>query len=435
MRISNYFIPALKNDPADASLVSHKLMLRSGMIRQQNSGIYVWLPLGLRVLKKIEEIVRTEMNKSGAIEVLMPCIQPETLWQESGRAESYGKELLRILDRHENKLLFGPTNEEVITDLFRGNIKSYKALPKNFYQIQWKFRDEIRPRFGLLRCREFYMKDAYSFDLDKESAEQTYNKMFETYINIFRKIGLSIIPARAPSGPIGGDLTHEFHVMANEGESEITYDSVIEEELKKENPDIQKIRQTYSVTDEILTDETSSKDKATLKKHKSIELGHIFYSGTKYTEAMNVTVTNKEGKQIFPHCGCYGIGISRIAAAVIEASHDKQGMIWSKAISPFQVALIDLHAKSEDCCKIAEKIYNQFEKAKIEVLYDDSSSSPGSKLALHNLIGIPWQVIISDRLIKENVVEIKNRETQEINKFSYEDAIAFIKKEYDVFKH
>jgi prolyl-tRNA synthetase len=427
MRISNYFIPVLKETPSDASIVSHQLMLRAGMIRQQNSGIYIWLPLGLRVLKKIEEIVRKGMNNAGAIEVLMPCIQPESLWAETNRVDSYGKEMLKIVDRHDNKLLFGPTNEEVVTDLFRNNIKSYKALPKIFYQTQWKFRDEIRPRFGLMRGREFFMKDAYSFDIDKESSELSYNKMFESYIKIFKELDLKIIPAKAPSGAIGGDLTHEFHVLAKEGESEIFFDPEIESEIAKENPNAKTLREFYSATDDVHEEKGCQDELAkNLKKHKSIEVGHIFYSGTKYTDAMKANVNNSSGKQVAPHCGCYGIGISRLVAASIEASHDERGIIWPESIAPFQLALINLHTRNEETCKISDELYNKLIAANIEVLYDDSTASPGSKLATHDLIGIPWQIIVSSRLIEENVVEIKNRKTGETKKLSYDEAVSFI---------
>ena len=434
MKVSNFFIPVLKEDPSDASAVSHKLMIRAGMIRQQSAGIYIWLPLGLRVLKKVENIIRKGMNEAGAIEILMPCIQPEILWEETKRTESYGKELLRIVDRHENKLLFGPTNEEVVTDLFRNNIKSYKALPKNFYHIQWKFRDEIRPRFGLLRCREFFMKDAYSFDVDKETAEESYNKMFESYIKIFRNIGLKALPARAASGPIGGDLTHEFHVIADEGESEIFYDPKIEEALEEENPKAERLREFYSVTDDVHEpDKCPPEISDKIKMHKSIEVGHIFYSGTKYTDSMKVTVTNEEGKQIVPHCGCYGIGVSRVVAAVIEASHDDKGIIWPEEVTPFQVSLINLHTKNEECCKISEDLYKQLIAVGLEVLCDDSTASPGSKLASHDLIGIPWQIIISTRLLEKNLVEMKDRKTHEIKELSYNDAITFVRNFYKIF--
>jgi prolyl-tRNA synthetase len=428
MRISGYFIPVLKETPSEASIVSHQLMLRAGMIRQQNSGIYIWLPLGLRVLKKIEAIVRKGMNDAGSIEILMPCIQPEALWEETDRVESYGKEMLKITDRHEHKLLFGPTNEEVVTDLFRNNIKSYKALPKNFYHIQWKFRDEIRPRFGLMRGREFFMKDAYSFDLDKESSEQSYNNMLEAYVKIFKELGLKIIPAKAPSGPIGGDLTHEFHVLANEGESEIFFDPAIEKAIEKEHPNAKKLRGYYSATDDVHDEKNCPEN---LKKHKSIEVGHIFYSGTKYTDAMKVTVTDANGKQIAPHCGCYGIGISRLVAASIEASHDDKGIIWPESIAPFQVALINLHTNNEETSKLSDRIYSNLSAKGLEVLYDDSTNSPGSKLASHDLIGIPWQIIVGAKLAEEKLVEIKNRKTQEINKFPLDEAVSFILSRYE----
>lgn len=425
MRISNYFIPILKETPSDASVVSHQLMIRAGMIRQQNSGIYVWLPLGLRVLRKIGNIVRKGMEQAGATEILMPCIQPQELWDETGRSESYGKEMLKIVDRHEHKLLFGPTNEEVVTDLFRNNIKSYKALPKNLYHIQWKFRDEIRPRFGLLRGREFLMKDAYSFDLDKQSAELSYDKMFEAYIKIFKAMGLKPIPARAPSGPIGGDLTHEFHIISDEGESQIFYDPAIEEEIATPNPSAKALRAFYSVTDEIHETE-SHKVPEKLKTHKSIEIGHIFYSGTKYTEAMKASVTDESGQQLFPHCGCYGIGVSRLVAAIIETSYDAKGIIWHESIAPFQVALINLHTKDEAARKASDALYDQLNASGLDTLYDDSTASPGSKLASQDLIGIPWQVIVSSKLVEEQAVEVKNRRTQEIKKLSYEEAVTFI---------
>jgi prolyl-tRNA synthetase len=426
MKITNYFIPILKETPSDASVVSHQLMIRAGMIRQQNSGIYVWLPLGLRVLKKIEGIVRKGMEQAGATEILMPCIQPQELWDETGRSDSYGKEMLKIVDRHEHKLLFGPTNEEVVTDLFRNNIKSYKALPKNLYHIQWKFRDEIRPRFGLLRGREFLMKDAYSFDLDKQSAELSYNNMFEAYIKIFKALGLKAIPARAPSGPIGGDLTHEFHILSDEGESQIFYDPAIEGELTTPNPSAKALREFYSVTDEV--HETGSHpSQASLKTHKSIEIGHIFYSGTKYTDAMRVTVTDESGQQIVPYCGCYGIGVSRLVAAIIETSYDAKGIIWHESIAPFQIALINLHTKDEAARKASNALYDQLNASGLDTLYDDSTASPGSKLATQDLIGIPWQIIVSSKLVEEQAVEVKNRRTQEIKKFAYEEAIAFIR--------
>lgn len=421
MRLSQYFVPILKQDPADAMLISHKLMLRSGLVRQQSAGMYIWLPLGLRVLKKIEAIVRKRMDEAGATEILMPCIQPESLWEESGRSQSYGEEMLRIIDRHKHKLLFGPTNEEVVTDLFRNNIKSYKELPKNFYHIQWKFRDEIRPRFGLLRCREFFMKDAYSFDLDKQSAELSYNKMFETYVKIFKKIGLNTLPAKAESGPIGGDLSHEFHVLTERGESKVIYNPQLEQEMAKAVPDVTTLRSIYSVTDD-LHDPNAALSKS-LKTHASIEVGHVFYSGTKYTNAMNVRIMNETGQLIVPHCGCYGIGISRLVATIIEVSHDEKGIIWPNAVSPFQVALINLHPKDAASTAACEDAYNRLQNAYVETLYDDTDATPGSKFNIHDLIGMPWQVIISSKLAQEKCVEVKNRKTGKVEKMPQENLL------------
>lgn len=424
MRLSQYFAPILKQDPSDAVLVSHKLLLRAGLVRQQSSGIYVWLPLGLRVLKKIESIVRHGMDEAGAIEILMPCIQPESLWEESGRNESYGEEMLRIIDRHKNKFLFGPTNEEVVTDLFRNNIKSYKELPKNFYHIQWKFRDEIRPRFGLLRGREFFMKDAYSFDLNREAAEVTYDKMFAAYIKIFKTLGLKVLPARAESGPIGGDLTHEFHVLTDRGESKTIYDPKLEEEMAKNEPNVKALRSIYSETDDLY--DAKKCPIATPKEHASIEVGHVFYSGTKYTDAMNVRVMDETGQLVVPHCGCYGIGISRLVATIIEVSHDEKGIIWPDAVAPFHVALINLHLKDSASTASANAAYEQLQKAGIETLYDDTDSTAGSKFNTHDLIGIPWQMIVSSKLASEAYVELKNRKTGEIKKLQQSDAIEFI---------
>lgn len=424
MRLSQYFCPILKQDPSDAVLASHKLLLRAGLVRQQSAGMYIWLPLGLRVLKKIEAIVRRGMDEAGAIEILMPCIQPQSLWEESGRNMSYGEEMLRIVDRHENKLLFGPTNEEVVTDLFRNNIKSYKELPKNFYHIQWKFRDEIRPRFGLLRCREFFMKDAYSFDLDKESAEGAYDKMFAAYIKIFKSLGLKILPARAESGPIGGDLSHEFHLLNERGESKIFYDSKLEEEIAKAEPDVAAIRSIYSVTDDLYDQSKCPVNNP--KTHSSIEVGHVFYSGTKYTDAMNVRIMNDSGQLLTPHCGCYGIGISRLVAAIIESSHDEKGIIWPSVAAPFDASLINLHSKDEASVTACDALYAELSRAGIDVLYDDTDATPGSKFNTHDLIGMPWQIIISSKLAQEGLVELKNRRTGEVKKMQATEVAAFL---------
>jgi len=429
MKISDYFLPILKEEPVGAEVVSHRLMIRSGMIRQQNSGLYVWLPLGLKVLQKIENIVRDEMNKATALEVLMPCVQPSDLWQESGRYDSYGKEMLRIKDRHENNLLFGPTNEEVITDIFRNNIKSYKELPKNFYQIQWKFRDEIRPRFGVMRGREFYMKDAYSFDVDEESSEKSYDNMFGAYLKIFKRLGLQPIPVRAETGPIGGKLSHEFHVIADTGESDIFYDPLIVEEATKDNPDIIKLKSLYAVADDMYNEQKCPLSKDKLKKHRSIEVGHIFYFGTKYSEPMKTQFMNEQGKPVYPHCGSYGIGISRLVAAIIEVFHDDKGIVWPQAVAPFDMSLINLHTNDEVCNQMCDKLYSKLTELGVEVLYDDSKSSPGYKFSTHDLIGVPMQIIVGSKLAKQNKLELKDRKTNKIMELDVDSMISTIKKE------
>lgn len=411
MRLSQYFLPILKENPIDAKVVSHRLMLRAGLIRQLSAGLYSWLPLGLKVLKNIENIVRQTMNEAGAIELLMTCIQPAELWMESGRYEAYGKEMLRIKDRHDTELLFGPTNEEAITDIFRGDIKSYRELPRNFYHIQWKFRDEIRPRFGVMRGREFLMKDGYSFDLDAESAHAAYDNMFQAYLKCFKKIGLRVIPVRAVTGAIGGDLSHEFHVVAENGESEIFYDPKIEELIGQEEIDVKQIRNLYAAADEKHDQEQCPLTKEQLKTVQGIEVGHIFYFGTKYTKAMNVFVTNQNGQQIHPEMGSYGIGVSRLVAAIIEASHDQNGIIWPEAIAPFKVSLLNLNIKDENSVKLSDELYNQLTSQGIEVLYDDTHYSAGNKFATHDLIGSPWQVIIGPKMAAKNMVELKNRKT------------------------
>ncbi len=413
MKLSQYFLPILKEDPAEAHVISHKLMLRAGMIRQQNSGIYSWLPLGLKVLQRISQIVREEMNKSGINEICMPCIQPADFWIETGRYESYGKEMLKIKDRHDNDLLFGPTAEDAITDLVRNNVKSYKSLPLNFYQIQWKFRDEIRPRFGLMRGREFLMKDAYSFDIDEESAAKTYNMYFETYLKIFNRIGIKAIPVKAETGPIGGNMSHEFQIVAESGESTIFYDANLDSLLaKKDNFDIEKIKSLYAASDDIHNETDCPIPTQDLKVTRGIEIGHIFNFGTKYTKAMNCTVQDSEGKLVHPICGSYGIGVSRFVAAIIEASHDDRGIIWPKSVTPFDVSVICLNNKNEETVQLANQCYDSLSR-NYEVLLDDTNESAGSKFATHDLIGIPIQVIIGPRLAKEGMVEVKYRDNAE----------------------
>lgn len=424
MRLSKYLLPVLKETPAEAKIISHQYMLRAGMIRQLSSGIYNWLPLGLRVLKNIENIIREEMDKSGALELLMPTMQPAKLWKESGR-DDYGKETLKAKDRHGNELIYGPTNEEVITDLFRNSVKSYKELPLNLYHMQWKFRDEIRPRFGIMRGREFYMKDAYSFDIDEESAIKSYDIMYKTYFSIFNRLGLKVIPFKADTGSIGGDMSHEFQVIASTGESEIFYDPEFEnlisgDALTDDKIDIDKLKSLYSATDEMHNPNNAPKN---IKTARGIEVGHIFYLGDKYTKAMNVTVQNKEGKRIYPKMGCYGIGISRIVGAIIEASHDDKGIRWPDSVAPFKVGLINLKIENEKCSSICEEIYSKLESKKIDVLYDDRKESAGSKFATMELIGLPWQITVGPRSAQNRNVEIKNRKTGEKVEMSINDAI------------
>lgn len=424
MRFSKYFMPLLKETPSDAQIASHRLMLRSGMIKLECAGIYSWLPLGLRVMRNIENIVRKNMNLAGAIELLMPCIQTSSLWQESGRYNDYGPEMLRITDRHDNELLFGPTNEELITDIFRSSVKSYKDLPKNLYHIQWKFRDEIRPRFGVMRGREFLMKDAYTFDIDKESALRSYDSMYLAYINSFKEMGLTAIPVKGDSGPIGGEHNHEFHIVAETGESTIFYDPDFTDELTKDNIDIKKLQSLYSATDD-LHDENVANDK-NLKTTKGIEVGHIFYFGTKYSDPMKALVNSQNGELIPVQMGSYGIGVTRVIAAAIEANHDDKGIIWPMAIAPFKVAIINLAINDDLCNSAAENLYQSLSNNGIDVIYDDSDERPGTKFAANDLIGCPLQVIIGSRKIKDNILELKNRRTGVVADYNVTDILNII---------
>ncbi|WP_342269843.1 proline--tRNA ligase [Rickettsia endosymbiont of Orchestes rusci] len=428
MLLSKYFLPVLKEEPAEAQIISHKLMLRSGMIRQQAAGIYSWLPLGLKVLKNIENIVRLNMDKAGALEVLMPCIQPASLWVESGRFENYGKEMLKFPDRHDNILLFGPTNEDMITDIFRHNIQSYKDLPKNLYHIQWKFRDEIRPRFGVMRGREFLMKDAYSFDIDEENAVKTYNNMYKAYINTFRDLGVSVVPVIADNGPIGGKLSHEFHIIAETGESTIYYDKRFK--TLKENPeiDIEELKTWYAAAEEKHDPTKLSISENEIISSKGIEVGHIFYIGDKYSIAMNAMINDKNGKLVPVQMSSYGIGISRLVAAVIEANYDAKGIIWPENIAPFKVSLINLNILDSRSCQIAEQLYKQLTAHNVEVLYDDTNERAGSKFATHDLIGSPYQIIIGPKKAANNLVELKNRRSGVIEDIEVDNIIErFIK--------
>ena len=425
MKFSSFFIPTLKNIPAEAEIISHQLMIRAGMIKQASAGIYSWLPLGLKVLKKIEHIVRDEQNKAGAIEVLMPTIQSADLWIKSGRYEDYGKEMLRIQDRSGREMLYGPTNEELITDIFQSYITSYKDLPKNLYHIQWKFRDEIRPRFGVMRGREFLMKDNYSFDLTEEESKISYNKMFTAYIKTFLRMGLTPISLRAETGPIGGNLSHEFQILAKTGESTLYYDKDLEKiDPETINPD--KLQSYYAAVDDLHDEKNCPISKEQLKISKGIEVGHIFYFGTKYSEKLSAFVQNNKGKKTAVHMGSYGIGISRLVGAIIEAFHDDKGIKWPISVAPFHVSLINLMIDDKACTKMSNIMYEKISNSKLDVLYDDRDCSIGKKLSDNDLIGIPYQVIIGKRDLKDNIVQLKNRLNNETKKISPEETLNFL---------
>ncbi len=433
MRLSAYFLPTLKETPAEAQIVSHRLMLRAGLIRQSSAGIYSWLPLGFRVLKRIERIVREEMDAAGCHEVLMPTIQPAELWRESGRYDDYGLEMLRITDRHQRDMLYGPTNEEQITEIFRTAVKSYRELPRNLYHIQWKFRDEVRPRFGVMRGREFLMKDAYSFDVDYAGARRSYNRMFVSYLRTFARMGLKAIPMQADSGPIGGDLSHEFVILADTGESavychrallehdvlgtDVDYDADLE-------PIVAMWTKHYAVTDDKHDPESCPVAPEDLVTARGIEVGHIFYFGTKYSKPMNATVTNADGETVPVEQGSYGIGVSRLVGAVIEASHDEAGIVWPDAVAPFAVGLINLKpgdAASDGAC---DDLYAKLAGARVEALYDDTAGRAGVKFATMDLIGLPWQLTVGPRGLAKGVVELKRRATGEREELSGEAALA-----------
>ncbi len=427
MHLSRYLLPTFREVPSEAKIASHRLMLRTSMIFQTSAGIYSWLPLGLRVLKKIEQIVREEQNKAGAHEILMPTIQPADLWRESGRYDDYGKEMLRIQDRHERDMLYGPTAEEVVTDIFRNLIFSYKDLPKLLYQIHWKFRDEIRPRFGVMRGREFFMKDTYSFDLSEETSRQSYLLMFKTYIKTFARMGLTALPVKAPTGPIGGDLSHEFQIVAATGESKIFYDAAIDSlPSPQTTEEVEKLTKIYAAADEMHDPNTCPVPKDQLKTARGIEVGHIFYFGTKYSEAMGANVTDHNGNSIPVHMGSYGIGISRLVGAIIEANHDDNGIIWPASVAPFHVGLLNLRIGDEACDSMCTKIYNQLQQHKIEVLYDDRAERAGVKFADMDLIGLPYQLIIGPKGAAANKVEVKDRRTGDRQELSLESALTYL---------
>ena len=422
MRLSRYFLPTLKETPSEAQIVSHRLMLRAGLVRQEAAGIYAWLPLGFRVLKKIEQIVREEMNRAGAIEILMPTLQPSELWKETGRYDAYGPEMLRIKDRHERELLYGPTNEDMVTEIFRAYVKSYKALPLNLYHIQWKFRDEVRPRFGVMRGREFLMKDAYSFDLNFEAGRKSYNKMYVAYLRAFSRMGLVTIPMRAETGPIGGDLSHEFIVLSDTGESQVfCHKELLDMPVPDENVDfdadlepfVQQRTRLYAATSDVHDQARFEQEVPDGKRvsARGIEVGQIFYFGTKYSVPMKAVVAGPDGKEVPVEGGSYGIGVSRLVGAIIEASHDDNGIVWPAPVAPFDISLINLKKGDANTDAACEALYAKLTAAGKDVLYDDTDDRPGAKFATHDLIGIPWQIIVGPRGLEKGTVEAKKRAT------------------------
>jgi prolyl-tRNA synthetase len=424
MRLSRFFLPVLRETPKEAEIVSHQLMLRAGMVRQASAGIYSWLPLGFRVLKKIEQIVREEQDRAGAIELLMPTLQQADLWRESGRYDAYGPEMLRFKDRHDREMLYGPTNEELITQIFRDGVKSYRDLPRNLYHIQWKFRDEVRPRFGVMRGREFLMKDAYSFDLTAEAARQSYNRMFVAYLRTFARMGLKAIPMAADTGPIGGDLSHEFIILADTGES-LVYCHADLVEMRAPHADVDfegdlspLIAQwtgLYAATDDKHDPERFHAEvpEARRVSARGIEVGHIFYFGTKYSQPMGCRVQGPDGTMMGVQMGSYGVGVSRLAGAIIEASHDGAGIVWPLPVAPFEVGVINLKAGDTETDAACRDIYAKLERAGISVLYDDTDERAGGKFATMDLIGLPFQLIIGPKGIRSGEIEVKERKSGE----------------------
>ena len=432
MRLSHYFLPTLKENPAEAEIISHRLMLRSGMIRQSSAGIYSWLPMGYRVLKKIENIVREEQNAIGCQEILMPTIQPADLWRISGRYDDYGPEMLRIKDRHDRDMLFGPTNEEQITEIFAASARSYRDLPKLMYHIQWKFRDEVRPRFGVMRGREFLMKDAYSFDLNAEEARQSYNKMFISYLRTYERMGLTAIPMAADTGPIGGNMSHEFLILAETGESEIAcHRDFLNRKLSSTkinyDEDLQLIvndyTNQYAATDEKRDANAEAALGDDLMNARGIEVGHIFYFGTKYSKPLGAKVTDAGGQEVFVEMGSYGIGVSRLVGAIIEASHDDNGIIWPESVAPFKTGLINLKTGDPTCDAACNDAYTKLSSMGEEIIYDDREARAGTKFADMDLIGVPWQIVIGPRSLGSGVVEMKHRSTGERHELSLESAM------------
>jgi prolyl-tRNA synthetase len=435
MRMSRYFLPVLKENPAEAQIVSHRLMLRAGMIKQSSAGIYSWLPLGFKVLRKIENIVHEEQQRAGHLPMLMPTIQSADLWHESGRYDAFGEEMLRIKDRHGREMLFTPTAEELITDIFRAHVSSYKDMPLTMYQIQWKFRDEVRPRFGVMRGREFYMKDGYTFDLTKEDALHAYNRHLVSYLRTYERMGLQAIPMRADSGAIGGDDTHEFLVLAETGESEVFYDSdVTDLTFGDREFDYDDVAQCAGVMEEFTskyarTDETHDAelfDKVPEERRmtaRGIEVGQIFYFGTKYSEAMKATVQGPDGKPVPVHMGSHGIGVSRLLGAIIEASHDDKGIIWPEGVTPYHCGIVNLKQGDEEADAACEALYKSLTALGLEPLYDDRKERAGGKFATMDLIGLPWRITVGPRGLKNGVVELTSRRTGESEEMTPELAI------------
>ena len=442
MRLSRYFLPVLKENPAEAQIVSHRLMLRSGMIKQSAAGIYSWLPLGLKVLEKIEDIVHEEQKKAGHLAIVMPTIQSADLWRDSGRYDDYGEEMLRFKDRHDRDMLFTPTAEELVTDIFRGHVTSYKDLPLTMYQIQWKFRDERRPRFGVMRGREFYMKDGYNFDLTKEDALHAYNRHLVSYLRTYERMGLQAIPMRADSGPIGGDDTHEFLVLAETGESEVFYDSAVTDlTFGDREIDFDDVVQCQSIMEEFTTkyartDEThdaalfADVPEERRKVARGIEVGQIFYFGTKYSEALGASVQDAEGKKVPVHMGSHGIGVSRLVGAIIEASHDDKGIIWPEGVTPFHCGIVNLKQGDDTADAACENLYKYLTKAGLEPLYDDRNERAGRKFATMDLIGLPWRITVGPRGLKNGVVELTSRKTGVSEEMSPEVAIEKVIAQY-----
>ncbi|MBR9652453.1 proline--tRNA ligase [Thalassovita aquimarina] len=442
MRLSRYFLPVLKENPSEAQIVSHRLMLRAGMIKQQSAGIYAWLPLGFKVLRKLENIVHEEQIRAGHIPMLMPTLQSADLWRESGRYDGYGEEMLRMQDRHGRDMLYSPTAEEMFTDVFRAHVNSYKDLPLTLYQIQWKFRDEIRPRFGVMRGREFYMKDGYNFDLSKEDALHAYNRHLVSYLRTYERMGLQAIPMRADSGPIGGDYTHEFLVLAETGESEVFYDSEITDlSFGDREIDYDSVEQCQAVLEEFTsryarTDETHDEalfnqiPEERRRTARGIEVGQIFYFGTQYSDAMNAAVQGPDGKPVQIHMGSHGIGVSRLLGAIIEASHDENGIIWPEGVTPFHVGIVNLKQGDEEADAACEALYDSFTAAGLEPLYDDRKERAGGKFATMDLIGLPWRITVGPRGLKNGVVELTSRRTGESEELPPEQAVEKIIKIY-----